>query len=98
MKVFASIRGCASVHLAHGARCRRLCRLLADVQGPPGLYFDVVQGSVAPTIRIQIDTSFVADLIHNIQYDSGDHREPESIHQTNRHRRLNNRGQVPLNR
>ncbi|WP_133300276.1 hypothetical protein [Paraburkholderia lacunae] len=28
------------------------------------------KSSVAPAIRIQMDTSFVADLIHNIQYDS----------------------------
>lgn len=28
---------------------------------------------VSAAIRIQMDTSFVADLIQNIQYDSGDH-------------------------
>ena len=67
-------------------------------QGAPGQQFNAVRASVAPAIRIQIDTSFVADLIHNIQYDSGDHRAPETIHQTNWQRRLNNRGQVPLNR
>lgn len=98
MKVFVSVGRCGSVHLGRGARCKRLCGLLTDAQAPPGLHFDIVQASVAPAIRIQMDTSFVADLIQNIQYDSGDHREPESIHQTNWQRHLNNRGQVPLNR
>ena len=35
---------------------------------------DYIYVSVAALRRIQIDTSFVADLIHNIQYDAGDRR------------------------
>ncbi|WP_186307797.1 hypothetical protein [Paraburkholderia sp. BCC1884] len=40
-------------------------------------------GSVGAAVRIQMDTSFKADLIQNIQYDSGDQRVPEPILQTN---------------
>ncbi|SEA19504.1 hypothetical protein SAMN05192564_101628 [Paraburkholderia sartisoli] len=35
---------------------------------------DYIYVSVAALRRIQIDTSFVADFIHNIQYDAGDRR------------------------
>ncbi len=35
---------------------------------------DNIYVSVAALRRIQIDTSFVADFIHNIQYDAGDRR------------------------
>ncbi|MCC8395120.1 hypothetical protein LJ656_21240 [Paraburkholderia sp. MMS20-SJTR3] len=42
-----------------------------------------------------MDTSFVADLIHNIQYYSG-HKRSRGDHQTNGRRHLNNRGHVPI--
>jgi hypothetical protein len=100
-KLNESIRGYWWLRHCRVGRARRGAGRLPDStrprQVPPGLRYGVVQSSVAPAIRIQIDTSFVADLIQNIQYDSGDHREPETILQTNWQRRLNYRAQVPLN-
>ena len=49
----------------------------------PEVHAIAFQPGVACEIRIQMDTSFVADLSQNIQYDSADHREPETILQTN---------------
>ncbi|WOD19140.1 hypothetical protein [Paraburkholderia kirstenboschensis] len=43
-----------------------------------------------------MDTSFLADLNENLQYDSGSLREPEPNHQANFQRRLNNLADVPL--
>jgi len=48
-------------------------------EGPSAALLPVV----AQARRIQMDTSLMADLSENIQYDSGDHREPETILQTN---------------
>ncbi|HEX7911118.1 MAG TPA: hypothetical protein VF534_23920 [Paraburkholderia sp.] len=76
--------------------CLRVVSPIALRKKAPEGLAGVLLPVVAQALRIQMDTSLVADLSENIQYDSGDHREPETILQTNWQRRLNNQGQVPL--
>ncbi|MFP3568815.1 hypothetical protein [Paraburkholderia sp. SIMBA_030] len=84
MKVFAlAFAGCLAGQPAQEA----FQRTIVARRSAAGVAMADVKPPVAPAIRIQMDTSFVADLIHNIKYDFGDHR---SLEQSTAKRQWNN--------
>jgi hypothetical protein len=59
--------------------CLRVSSPIAPRENAPEGHASALFPVVAQALRIQMDTSLAADLSENIQYDSGDHREPATI-------------------
>jgi hypothetical protein len=92
MKVFSRFRATyGSLKPPEGA-VEGSRRCVSSIKSAAGAWCAACRSTSCEGDELQIDTTFLADLIQNIQYDSADHSEYDTLHQTKLKARLNNCG------